>query len=78
MYHVLIFYKGDRYLLDLAGTAEESGAAEASFESLDDLVAFAVGHELRVDEDDVTLQEPVPCEPPEPTSSLNGGTSEYT
>ena len=83
MYHVLIFHKAGRYRLDLAaaaaaGEAENGSAEEASFETLDDLVDFAAGHDLRVEGDEVTLQEPVACAVPEPPATQNGVSSEGT
>lgn len=78
MYHVLIFHKAGRYQLDLAAAVggEANGADdEASFETLDDLVDFAVAHDLRVEGDDVTLQEPVACAVHEPPAATHNGVS---
>ena len=57
VYHVLIFHKAGLYYLDSA----EEGEGEATFGSLDDLVVFCMGHELRVEGTEVQLHEAVPC-----------------
>ncbi len=65
MYHVLIFQQqGGKYVLDSAtnDTAEsESGDQSVQFTSLDELVLFLTGHNLKVGEEDVQLTETCPC-----------------
>ena len=58
MYHVLVFNQGGKYHLDSAG---EQSDDPVLFKSLDDLVAFCGGHELRVEGDDVLLHDAVAC-----------------
>jgi len=57
VYHVLIVHKAGQYYLDRA----EEGEAEAMFDSLDDLVVFCMGHDLRVEGTEVQLHKAVPC-----------------
>ncbi len=59
MYHVLIFQEDGKYVLDSAGEAEEEG--NVKFSSLDELVLFLTGHNLKVAEDEVQLTTPCPC-----------------
>ena len=62
MYHVLIFQQSGKYMLDSAGEAAgvgEEGAVQ--FSSLDELVLFLTGHNLKVGEDEVKLTETCPC-----------------
>lgn len=78
MYHVLIFQTGGKYKLDIAG---DNGDEPASFDSLDDLVMFLIGHDMKIDEDEIHLKEVVPCSTGSPTSSVrissNGELSIY-
>lgn len=65
MYHILIFQQGGKYVLDSAG--EAAGAAGGGeeggvqFSSLDELVLFLTGHNLKVGEDEVKLTDTCPC-----------------
>lgn len=69
MYHVLIFQQEGKYYLDTDNTAvgDSSGGQEPeptsqlAFDTLDDLVVFLVGHEMKVEGDEVHLQEVVIC-----------------
>lgn len=56
MYHVLIFHQGSQYHLDSDGDHSEEPLL---FDSLDELVVFCTGHELRVEGDEVHLNEAV-------------------
>ena len=59
VYHVLIFQEGGQFHLDSAGDQSEE---TLHFDSLDDLVVFCMGHNLRVAGDEVQLHEAVACE----------------
>lgn len=59
VYHVLIFQEGGQFHLDSAGDQSEE---PLHFDSLDDLVVFCIGHNLRVAGDEVQLHEAVACE----------------
>ena len=59
VYHVLIFQDGGQFHLDSAGDQSEESL---HFDSLDDLVVFCMGHDLRVAGDEVQLHEAVSCE----------------
>lgn len=59
MYHVLIFQKDGKYLLDSAEESGEDGGVQ--FSSLDELVLFLTGHNLKVGEDEVQLTDPCLC-----------------
>ena len=59
MYHVLIFQQAGKYVLDSAGEMGEEG--NVHFSSLDELVVFLTGHNLKVGEDEVQLSETCPC-----------------
>ena len=59
MYHVLIFQQEGKYLLDSAGDAEAEECLQ--FSSLDELVLFLTGHNLKVGEDEVQLTGTCPC-----------------
>ena len=73
MYHVLIFQQEGKYYLDtdnsVVGDSSESvdgvhqpePTSQLAFDTLDDLVVFLVGHEMKVEGDDVHLQEVVVC-----------------
>ena len=73
MYHVLIFQQNGKYYLDTESTVVgDDGADQATvqqaeqtsqlaFDTLDDLVVFLIGHDMKVEGDDVHLQEVVPC-----------------
>lgn len=65
MYHVLIFQKGGKYVLDSAGPPsegkDEGEGGEIQFSSLDELVVFLTGHNLKVGDDEVQLTESCPC-----------------
>ena len=73
MYHILIFQQSGKYYLDTdsavvgddGGPTEETDQADPTsqlaFDTLDDLVVFLVGHEMKVEGDDVHLQEVVTC-----------------
>ena len=75
MYHILIFQQNGKYYLDTdnavvgdsGGPVEETDQAQPeptsqlAFDTLDDLVVFLVGHEMKVEGDDVHLQEVVTC-----------------
>ena len=62
MYHVLIFQLDGKYKLD--------GEDPVSFDSLDDLIVFLVGHDMKIDEDEIHLKEIVPCSADSPTSAI--------
>jgi len=66
MYHVLIFQRGGKYVLDSAspgGGNETDGGlgGEVEFNSLDELVLFLTGHNLKVGDDEVHLTDTCPC-----------------
>lgn len=63
MYHVLIFQQAGKYVLDSATNDSSSeGVDEAvQFNSLEELVQFLTGHNLKVGEEDVQLTETCPC-----------------
>lgn len=75
MYHVLIFQQNGKYFLDTdnavvgdSGTDATDSAeqqpeptSQLAFDTLDDLVVFLIGHEMKVEGDDVHLQEVVAC-----------------
>lgn len=73
MYHVLIFQQDGKYYLDTDSTVvgDDSGpeaaqlrpepTSQLAFDSLDDLVVFLIGHEMKVEGDDIHLQEVVAC-----------------
>ena len=50
MYHVLIFYKGGKYSLDIVGEEEEE---IPFFTSLDDLIVFCMSHKMKMEGDEV-------------------------
>ena len=58
MYHVLVFQQGGKYVLDSAG---EQGEEPVPFNSLDELVLFLTGHNLRVEDEEVQLTEVCLC-----------------
>jgi hypothetical protein len=59
MYHVLVFQQAGKYVLDSAGEMGEEG--NVHFSSLDELVLFLTGHNLKVGEDEVQLSDICPC-----------------
>ena len=64
MYHVLIFQQAGKYLLDSAtNDIGDSGDVDESvqFNSLEELVQFLTGHNLKVGDEDVQLTETCPC-----------------
>ena len=68
MYHVLIFQQGGKYILDSAspgGSSNETDGGgiggEVEFNSLDELVLFLTGHNLKVGDDEVHLTDTCPC-----------------
>ena len=71
MYHILIFQQNGKYFLDtdntVVGDVPDGGeqqpepTSQLAFDTLDDLVVFLVGHEMKVEGDDVHLQEVVVC-----------------
>lgn len=89
MYHVLIFKQDGKYYLDTDSTAvgDDGGKAvhqqpeptsQLAFDTLDDLVVFLIGHEMKVEGDDVHLQEVVACAENQASNiriSSNGGCS---
>ena len=75
MYHVLIFQQGGQYVLDGTGeVVEEEGGEETpiSFNSLDELILFLTGHNLKVGEDDIQLTDTCPCVDDSMKMSSNG------
>lgn len=61
MYHVLIFQQAGKYLLDsVAEASEGSEGSGVHFSSLDELVLFLTGHNLKVGEDEIKLTEACP------------------
>lgn len=60
MYHVLIFQQAGKYLLDSAGETGVEGGVD--FNSLDELVLFLTGHNLKVGDDEVRLTNTCPCD----------------
>ena len=64
MYHVLIFQQDGKYVLDATNESSEAGDASDQnvyFKSLDELVVFLTGHNLRVGEEEVQLTETCTC-----------------
>lgn len=62
MYHVLVFQQGGQYVLDSAGEVSTQGEeGGVHFNSLDELVLFLTGHNLKVGEDEVKLTDTCPC-----------------
>ncbi len=65
MYHVLIFQQAGKYVLD--STANDMGdtgdATDESvqLDSLDELVLFLTGHNLKIGDEEVQLTETCPC-----------------
>lgn len=59
MYHVLVFQKGGRYHLDSDGETTEEPIV---FDTLDELVTFLIGHDLKVNGEEIHLQEFVRCD----------------
>jgi len=57
MYHVLVFQKGGKFNLDSEGDEEP-----IIFDTMDELVSFLIGHDLKVNEDEVHLQYILPCD----------------
>ncbi len=74
MYHVLVFQQGGKYILDGPPEQQEEGggmAAPVQFDSLDELILFLTGHNLKVGEDEVQLTEICPCEEESARKSSN-------
>ena len=71
---MLIFQQGGQYVLDGAGEVGEEGGEETpiSFNSLDELVLFLTGHNLKVGGDDVQLTDTCPCVDDSVRMSSNG------
>ena len=93
MYHVLIFQQDGKYYLDTDSSTvvgDDNGEAvqlqpeptsQLAFDTLDDLVVFLIGHEMKVEGDDVHLQEVVACAENQASSiriSSNGRCNIYT
>lgn len=57
---MLIFQQEGKYLLDSAGDAAETEEC-LQFSSLDELVLFLTGYNLKVGEDEVQLTGTCPC-----------------
>lgn len=57
MYHVLVFQQKGKYVLDSVSDQEEI----VEFSSLDDLILFLTGHNLKVGEDEVQLSDICSC-----------------
>ena len=84
VYHVLIFNRGGRYYLDsVIGAVEEEqeaggeGEGSPSFDSLDDLVRFLMGHDLKVEGVEVQFMEAVTCTDEAPQSQSSREFSLY-
>ena len=69
MYHVLVFQQGGKYVMDSTGLPEEESV---EFSSLDELVLFLTGHNLKVGDDEVQLTEACPCVEDSTRKSSNG------
>ncbi len=78
MYHVLIFQQGGKYVLDTSTPpregvdGEEGVTGEVEFNSLDELVLFLTGHNLKVGDDEVHLTDTCPCADDSVRLSSNG------
>ncbi len=59
MYHVLIFNKEGRFHLDSDG---EQGEDPITFVTMDETVSFLIGHHLKVNEEEIHLQDILPCD----------------
>ena len=59
MYHVLIFQKEGKFHLDSAGEQSEDPVI---FDTMDEMVSFLIGHDLKVDGEEIHLQEILPCD----------------
>ncbi len=58
MHHVLVFQKEGKFHLDSAGEQSEDPII---FETMDELVSFLIGHDLKVNGEEIHLQEMLPC-----------------
>ena len=76
MYHVLIFQQGGKYILDSTCPPNEGDSGEGGggveFNSLDELVLFLTGHNLKVGDDEVHLTDTCPCADDSVRLSSNG------
>ncbi|XP_064393588.1 uncharacterized protein LOC135341052 [Halichondria panicea] len=58
MHHVLVFQKEGKFHLDSAGEQSEDPII---FETMDEMVSFLIGHDLKVNGEEIHLQEMLPC-----------------
>lgn len=59
MFHVLIFQQDGKYILDSPSDQNED---EITFDNLDELVTFLIGHNLKVEGEEIHLQDVVLCD----------------
>lgn len=59
MYHVLIFQKEGKFYLDSAGEQSEDPVI---FDTMDEMVSFLIGHDLKVNAEEIHLHEILPCD----------------